>query len=397
MTTDRKYSITLLGATGFTGGLCAHYLARHLPADTCWAIAGRNPAKLADLREALARAGATCMPEEIVADIHDAHSLADMAAVSRLVITTVGPYVLYGEGVIRACAEQGTHYCDLTGEPEFANNALCHYHELARQNDCALVNACGFDSIPYDAGVLYTIRELERLGGPLQERVEVTGVARFNAAFSGGTWQSAVTAFSRPRQNREAMKRGQMMLKHQYPRRTGSLSLRPRHDADFGCWLAPMPTIDPQVVSRSARALDAYGPDFHYGHYAGVSTLPGLIAGATGAGSLLLAAQVPPLRKLLLNGRRSGEGPPPEKRSRSWFKATFRGRTGGHTVMTEVSGGDPGYDETARMLSETAMGMALDPGMPRRTGVITPVMALEDRLIERLSTSGLGFRVLARH
>lgn len=398
MTSERKYSITLFGATGFTGGLCARYLAARLPDDTRWAIAGRNEAKLARLRENLAAEGVTNLPGEIVADVHEPHSLADMAAVSKVVITTVGPYVFYGEGVARACAEQGTHYCDLTGEPEFVNNLLTRYHELAKENDCALVNCCGFDSIPHDAGVLFAIRTLEKqLGGAIKGPLDMEGVVTFDASFSGGTWESALTAFSRPRENRESMRRAQMVLRHQYSRKAGSLPLRIRHDDAFDTWLCPMPTVDPMVVNRSARALEDYGPEFRYGHYLGVESLPKLAGGAVGMGGLLLAAQLKPLRQLLINRRPSGKGPSEEQRRKSWFKARFRGRSGGHEVICQVSGGDPGYDETAKMLAETAMGLALDDGYPRHTGVVTPVMALEDRLLERLQAAGLKFEVLEAH
>lgn len=398
MSSERKYSLTLFGATGFTGGLCARYLAAHLPEGSAWAIAGRNEEKLARLRASLQAEGVANLPDEIVADVHDPHSLGDMAAVSKVVITTVGPYVLYGEAVARACAEQGTHYCDLTGEPEFVSNLITRYHELAKANGCALVSSCGFDSIPHDAGVLFSIRTLEeQLGGKLTAPVDVEGVVTFSGSFSGGTWESALLAFSRPRQNREAMRRANMMLRHQYSRQAGSLPLRLRHDDRFRTWMCPMPTVDPMVVNRSARALEDYGPQFRYGHYIGIDNLPRLAGGAAAMGGLLLAAQLKPLRGLLTRQRPSGQGPSEQEREKSWFKVRFRARSAGHEVICQVSGGDPGYNETAKMLSETAMGLALDEGLPKRTGVVTPVMALEDRLIERLQGAGLEFSVLERH
>lgn len=395
MSDNRKYSISLLGATGFTGGLCADYLARHLPEDINWAIAGRNRDKLASVCQRLSDLGCTNLPEILVADVNDQESLDRLAADSRVVMTTVGPYVEYGEGVVRACAEQGTHYCDLVGEPEFVNNMICRYHDTARRNGAAIVNSCGFDSIPHDAGVLYTIRALEKAtGGPLNEPVEVEGVVSASGTFSGGTWQSAITAFSRPRENREAMQRAKEVIRENYPRKAGSLSQRPRRDTEGSGWLCPMPTIDPVVVQRTARARDEYGPDFRYGHYAAVRSLPRLIGGVAGVGGLLLGAQIGPVRRRLLDYRKSGEGPPEEKRARSWFQVRFRGRCGDREVLCRVSGGDPGYDETARMLSEAAMGLALDAGMPLEAGVVTPVMALGDRLIERLEHSGMKFERL---
>lgn len=395
MASPRKYSLTLFGATGFTGGLCAHYLSRALPSDTPWALAGRNLDKLEGVRQALDDAGAANLPSLLVADIDDAASLDSMARQSKVIITTVGPYVYYGEGVVRACADNGTHYCDLTGEPEFVCNTLTRYHESAQKSGAAIVSACGFDSIPHDAGALFTVRALGRkLGKAIQGQVIMEGVVSASGTFSGGTWQSAITAFGRPGENRSAMKHAQMALNHQYPKTARILPMRPRKDNELGGWLAPMPTIDPFMVVRSARAVDGYGPDFRYGHFVATKNLPMMLGGMIGVGGLLLAAQIKPLRNKLLEYRQSGDGPPKEKRDRSWFRVVFRARSGGEQVMCEVSGGDPGYDETAKMLAETAMCLALDQDQPKRTGVLTPVMACEDRLIERLQAAGMTFREL---
>lgn len=395
MPEQRKYSLTLFGASGFTGGLCADYLARQLPEGTRWALAGRNQSKLNAVRERLQQAGATALPELIEADIADPASLTAMAAASKVVLTTVGPYVFYGEAVLRACAEQGTHYCDITGEPEFVGNMLSRYHQLAEQNGAALVSCCGFDSIPHDAGALFTVRALaDKLGGKLTGRVTVEGVVSAAGTFSGGTWQSAIQAFARPTENRYAMKHARMTLDHAYPKSARLLPMRPKRDNELGGWLAPMPTIDPFMVVRSARALADYGPDFHYGHYVLTRSLPKLIGGIAGVGSLVLAAQIKPLRNRLLKHRQSGDGPSAEKRERSWFKVRFRGESAGQKVLCEVAGGDPGYTETAKMLAETALCLAFDQGYPKRCGVVTPVMACEDQLIARLQAAGMTFRQL---
>ena len=395
MTQPRKYSLTIFGATGFTGGLCVDYLASHLAADTAWALAGRNLSKLKDVLTRLESAGCTNLPELIQADVSDQDSLNAMAKQSKVVITTVGPYIFYGEGVVRACVDNGTHYCDLTGEPEFVCNMLSRYHSSAEKTGAAIVSSCGFDSIPHDAGALFTVRALERkLGGKINGQVTMEGVVSASATFSGGTWQSALNAMSRPTENRLAMKRARMMLNHHYPKSARLLPLRPKNDSELGGWMAPLPTIDPFMVIRSARALEAYGPDFRYGHYAAAPSLPKLVGGMTAVGGLVLAAQIKPLRERLLKHRQSGDGPSEEKRAKSWFKVLFRARSGGQQVMCEVAGGDPGYSETAKMLAETAMCLALDQEQPKRVGVLTPIMACEDRLIERLQAAEMSFREL---
>lgn len=395
MAETRKFGLTVFGATGFTGGLCAEYLGQHLPADISWALAGRNRDKLQAVHDRLASSGVANLPALVQADIDDQQSLETMARDSKVIITTVGPYVWYGEGLVRACADNGTHYCDLTGEPEFVCNMISRYHQSARKTGAAIVNCCGFDSIPHDAGALFTVRELAReCGGSLQERVTVEGVVTASGTFSGGTWQSALTAFGRPKENQLAIRHARMLLDHEYPKTAHALAPLPKRDAEMGGWLCPMPTIDPFMVMRSARAVDGYGSDFHYGHYLASKSLPKLVGGIGGIGGLLIAAQIKPLRERLLALRQSGEGPTREKRDRSWFKVTFRGESAGKTVITQVSGGDPGYDETAKMLAETAMSLALDSGMPKATGVVTPVMALQDRLVERLTDARIHFQRL---
>lgn len=395
MAETREFGLTLFGATGFTGGLCAEYLSQHLPDNTSWALAGRNREKLKTVRDNLESAGVSNLPALVLADTGDQASLEKMARQSKVIITTVGPYIWYGEGLVRACADNGTHYCDLTGEPEFVCNMITRYHQSARKTGAAIVNCCGFDSIPHDAGALFTVRELGKVcGGSLEGRVTLQGVVTASGTFSGGTWQSALTAFGRPRENQMAMRHARMLLDHEYPKTAHALPPFPKRDSEMGGWLCPMPTVDPFMVMRSARAVAGYGSDFHYGHYLASKSLPKMVGGIGGIGGLLLAAQIKPVRERLLAFRQSGEGPAKEKRDRSWFKVTFRGEAGGQSVITQVSGGDPGYDETAKMLAETAMGLALDKDVPCATGVVTPVMALEDGLLERLQKARIHFQRL---
>jgi short subunit dehydrogenase-like uncharacterized protein len=170
---------------------------------------------------------------------------------------------------------------------------------------------------------------------------------------------------------------------------------RLRRDAQLGGWLVPLPTIDGTVVRRSAAALERYGPDFTYGHNlvaAHLSTVAGLSAGVS---ALALLAPLPPTRKLLLRARRSGDGPSEAERERSSFRVTFLGEGGGERVVTEVSGGDPGYSETAKMLSESGLCLAFDE-LPPTSGQVTTAAAMGDALLERLQAADIAFRVLER-
>src|SRR6476660_5583795 len=178
MAAEREHDIVLFGCTGFTGALTAEYMAANAPASTRWALAGRNMGKLEALRDRLG----VDVPL-LKADVTDERSIADVAAGARVVITTVGPYVLHGEPLVRACAEHGTDYTDLTGEPEFIDRMFVKYDARAQASGARIVHACGFDSIPHDLGARFTVGQLPE-GVPLTVR----GFVRAGGAPSGGTF-----------------------------------------------------------------------------------------------------------------------------------------------------------------------------------------------------------------
>lgn len=386
---DRPHDLVLFGATGFTGRLTAEYLARNAPADCRWALAGRNRAKLERVRSDLAaidtRLGGLPL---LHADVTDPASLRSVADRARVVATTVGPYLEHGEPLVAACAEAGTDYADLTGEPEFVDRMYVAHHTRAVETGARLVHACGFDSVPHDLGVWFTLQHL-----PAGVPVRIRGLVRSNAAFSGGTFASALTAMSRGRQMKQASAARRNLEPRPEGRRVRSVVRRPHRDPVTGFWLVPLPTIDPLVVKRSAAALDAYGPDFTYSHYAAVRRLPTVVAGVAGVGALAAAAQVGPLRRTLMKRVPQGEGPSPERRARSRFSVRFVAEAGDSVVQTEVSGGDPGYDETAKMLAESALCLAFDDNPPS-AGQVTTTVAMGDRLLERLQKAGLRFELL---
>ena len=376
---EREHDIVIFGATGFTGALTAEYLAGH--ADGLrWALAGRNRAKL----EALAQRLGIDVPL-LHADVTDERSLRTVAESTRVIITTVGPYINYGEPLVAACAAAGTDYVDLTGEPEFVDRMYVRHHAEAVKSGARIVHACGFDSIPHDLGVLFTVEQLPE-GVPLNIR----GFVRAGGKPSGGTFHSAMTAFTRVRQTQQAHKERRGLESHENGRRV-RLAAKPHRE--LGYWAVPMPTIDPQVIARSAWALERYGPDFTYGHYAGVKRLPVALGGVAGVASLFAAAQVPPVRKIMLGRLSPGDGPSESEREKGWFKVRFVGEGGGKRVVTMVSGGDPGYSETAKMLAQSALCLAQDD-LPQTAGQVTTAVAMGDALIARLQRAGIAFEVL---
>jgi short subunit dehydrogenase-like uncharacterized protein len=391
MAAERQYDLVLFGATGFTGGLTARYLAEHAPEGLRWALVGRNRGKLEMVRSSLEAVGkfGVPAPDLMVADAADSAALKGVAEATKVVVTTVGPYALHGEPLVAACAAAGTDYIDLTGEPEFVDRMWLGYHEKALESGARLVHCCGFDSIPHDLGAYFTVKQLPE-GVPLT----INGYVRMGAEFSGGTFQSAINGFGRARQTLSVAKQRRRAEPRPGGRKIHSAPARPRRDSDLGGWAVPFPTIDGSIVLRSAAALERYGPDFSYGHNVVAKRLSSVAVTVGGVGAALALAQLPPTRKLLLKTQRSpGEGPSEEVRAKSWFKVTFVGEGGGKRVVTEVSGGDPGYSETSKMLAESGLCLAFDE-LPETAGQVTTAAAMGDALQSRLQRAGLGFHLL---
>ncbi|MCQ4082384.1 saccharopine dehydrogenase NADP-binding domain-containing protein [Streptomyces sp. RB6PN25] len=389
--TVRPHDVVLFGATGYTGALTAEYLVRHAPAECRIALAGRNRARLETLRERLAKiASERAELPLLIADSADREALRAVAASTRVVISTVGPYLRHGEPLVAACAEEGTDYCDLTGEPEFVDLMYLRHHERAVASGARIVHSCGFDSVPHDLGVLFTVGQL-----PPEAPKSVEGFVRAGGTVSGGTLDSALTALSRPLAMARTAARRRAVEPRPSGRRIRIVTGRPGWSRAAHAWVVPLPTIDPQVVARSAAALPSYGPEFRYAHYAAVKRLPVAVTGILGIAMVVAASQVAPLRRALTGIRSSGEGPSPQQRAKGWFAVRFTGEGGGKRVITEVSGGDPGYTETAKIIAETAMSLAFDE-LPRTAGQVTTAVAMGSALIDRLSAAGIRFTVLER-
>jgi len=383
----RPFDIVLFGATGFTGKLTAAHLARHAGGLRC-AIAGRNRSKLEQLQQQLGDVAI------IQADTDDAASLARMAEQARVVVSTVGPYARFGEAVVAACVEQGAHYLDITGEPDFVSAVRKRHDAAARERKLVLVNCCGFDSMPADLGALYTVSQL-----PKGHRYTVEAFVQSHGRFSGGTWRSAINAFAQPakRQPSKSGDRSRKARSAKKPRSNGRINRRIHYRSEIAGWAVPMPVIDPLIVKRSSRALpDIYGEGFAYGQFLRLGSVSKVAALLGGVAAVYGLAQLPPTRRWLLAKHQSGSGPSEETRIESFFRVTFVGNSdAGHRVMTRVSGGDPGYDETSKMLAETALLLARTPAEELAVcGVVTPAHAFGHALIERLSDVGICFETL---
>jgi short subunit dehydrogenase-like uncharacterized protein len=386
---ERELDVVVYGATGYTGRLVVDYLARSGPVDLRWAVAGRNAARLSDVAHGTKGARAE-PPRIIIASAEDAPSLREMARRARVVLTTVGPYAKYGLPLVEACVAEGTDYVDLTGEPGFVQEVMTKLDGAAREGKVRLVSCCGFDSIPHDVGVLHAVRAL-RPHAPIASALTVRGYIRATGSFSGGTWHSAL----------EAMAAGEKGRAAREPKREPSgrvirkLDLGPHHEPLVRSWAVPTPMLDPWIVRRTARALEEYGPQFANGHYICTGNLAKTAAVIGGGAAFFGLARFAPTRNLLARVKAPGDGPTPEKRERSRFAITFIAEAAGKRVVTRVSGGDPGYGETAKMIAEAALSLARDRDLlPPRYGALTPAHALGERLLVRLPAAGIPFEIL---
>ncbi|MCU1537836.1 MAG: Saccharopine dehydrogenase L-glutamate-forming [Humibacillus sp.] len=415
----RDLDIVLFGATGFVGALTAGHLAEQAPEGARIALAGRSLSRLEATRASL---GGRALDWELVAvDATDASGLRALAARTTVLVSTVGPYAAYGKEVVRACAEEGTHYADLTGEVLFVRWSLDEVDARARETGATIVHACGFDSIPSDLGVLVTAERAAADGAGLLTETTLL-VRSMKGGFSGGTIdsarQQAITARSdagarctlsdpyglSPSRELEPSGGGR-------GRRGGIVgrlrTLVPIDRDGSGRWTGPfvMAGFNTRIVRLSNALSDwAYGRDFRYREVTdfGSSLLSPVLAGGTavGLGAVVTGFAFGPTRAVLDRLLpKPGEGRDEATRASGRFRMEVRARTtSGVRYRTKVGADhDPGYGGTAIMLGQAALSLAFDgeAGAPRRSGVCTPATAMGDVLVDRLREHGFTFEVTA--
>lgn len=405
--TDTTYDIVVFGATSFVGQILSDYLLRTygLDGDVKWAIAGRSESKLNTLKADLGKEGAKL--STIVADAADEAALKAMCDQTRVIISTVGPYALYGEPLVKVCAETGTDYCDLTGEVQWIRKMVTQYEDTAKKNGARIVHCCGFDSIPSDMGVYFLQGKAEEtFGAPCKDvRMRVKAA---KGEFSGGTVASMVNiakeAAADPALRKELANPFSICPPdHRSECRQPNLK-GAEFDKELNVWLAPfvMGAINTRIVHRSNALQNArYGKEFTYDEAMMVGRgFQGRLTayGITGAlGGFFTASAFKPTRWLVEKFvPKPGEGPSPEAQEKGYYDLRFIGKTeDGKTIKTKVTGDrDPGYGSTAKMLGEAGVCLAFDVS-DKQGGVWTPASAMNGKLMERLtSKSGLTFEVL---
>ncbi|HEV7210510.1 MAG TPA: saccharopine dehydrogenase NADP-binding domain-containing protein [Blastococcus sp.] len=401
----RTHDLVVYGATGFVGRLLAAYLAEHAPAGLRVALAGRSRARVEEARAGLPPAGRNWRVLE--ADSGDPASLAELAASTRVLVTTVGPYARYGLPVVEACARAGTHYADLTGEALFVREAIDRFDATARGSRARIVHSCGFDSVPSDLAVLLLAERAAADGaGGLRD---VLLVASLRGGFSGGTIDS-MRAQVEAVQREPALRRLLTDPHALSPQRDAEPDTRQPADAGRpartpdGRWTAPfvMASFNTRIVRRSNALQDwSYGRGLRYGEVMGCGRGPmGAVAATAvtaGLAGALAAMTFPPTRALLDRVLPApGRGPSEAVRERGWFRMVVAADTeSGRSYRATVAGtGDPGYAATAVMLGESALALAVDTDrLPDRAGSLTPATALGDVLVGRLRAAGHTYEV----
>jgi short subunit dehydrogenase-like uncharacterized protein len=401
----RTHDLVVYGATGFVGRLLAAYLAGAAPAGLRIALAGRSRSRLEQGRGELPAAARDWPLVE--ADSTDAASLAALAASTRVLATTVGPYLRHGLPVVEACARAGTHYADLTGEVLFVRRAIDATDAVARDTGARIVHACGYDSIPSDLSVLLLAERARADGAGGLHDVQLVATAR--GGVSGGTVDSVRAQFEELGRDTTARR----VVGDPYalsPDRDAEPDTRQPRDAGppsrtpDGRWTAPfvMAPFNTRVVRRSNALQDwAYGRGLRYGEVMGCGWgIPGAAAATAITAALAgfaAAMSLPPTRSLLDRVLPDpGSGPGEQTRARGWFRMEVDATTGsGRRYRATAAGqGDPGYAATAVMLGETVLGLALDGDrLPDRAGSLTPATALGPVLVERLRAAGHTYEV----
>jgi short subunit dehydrogenase-like uncharacterized protein len=404
---SNQYDIVIFGATSFVGKLICEYMIEQFPSDeVSWVLAGRSEPKLNELKRNLGNKAKDLAI--IVADANDLDALKSMCEQTKVVMSTVGPYDLYGETLIQSCVATGTDYCDLTGEPHWIKKMLESYEEQAKQSGARIVHCTGFDSIPSDLGVYFTQREAQKQFGTNCSNIKMR-IKNMRGGASGGTIATALNIAKELKEKPEVrrdMVNPYSLCSKDHGFKTRQKSIKVEFDKKLNTWVAPffMSSINTRIVHRSnSLSNKSYGQDFDYSE--GVMTGRGFKGKARarsiywGLAAFFTGAGIGPIRAFL--GRfvlaKPGEGPSIKAQQDGFYDFRFVGTTeDGQEIKTKVYGDmDPGYGSTAKIISQAAVCLAQDVSSDVKGGFWTPATILGDELIDRLNAhSGVTFEIL---
>ena len=383
---DREYQIILYGATGFTGKLCAEYLRDNYP-EIKWAIAGRNNQKLNDLKNTL---NLNC--DIYVASGGDKESIDNFVSKTRVVLSTAGPFARYSNLIVKSCVENKTHYTDITGENHWVKDLIDEHHEKASEEGTRIIPSCGYDSIPSDMGVFYSVQQM---GKPVRK---VTVYHSGQGGVSGGTTETMFTIGPLPKEKRDPflLNPENSVSEKQRKLSKDGFEIKKIGNTDSYSGIGLMSFANTRVVRRSSALYDAdqknYGSDFIFRE---LGSYPSKRSARLASFGLILAFLVisTPLRHIVRRFLpKPGEGPDKVTRENGWFRGLFKVEAeDGEVKYFQIYGdGDPGYKATAQMVCESAITLAISDNL-NSGGVLTSAYGLGNALLERLSKSGIKF------
>lgn len=387
MAENREFGIVVYGATGYTGRLVCEYLNQQygVNGDVVWAMAGRSEEKLASVRDEMG------IPENVpmlVADASNPESINAMAARTQVVLTTVGPYQLYGNDLLKACADAGTDYVDLCGEPGWMHEMINAHQDAAKASGARIVFSCGFDSVPFDLGVHFLQQAAQEKFSTTLPRIKGR-VRAMNGTFSGGTLASFKATMAAAAKDPELVNvlMNPFALTESFNGPEQPHGMAPIYEDDLQSWSAPfvMATINTKNIHRSNYLMGhQYGEDFSYDE---------MMLTGPGDNGEAMAKAIAEDKSMANDPKKPGEGPSKEERENGFYDVLFVGSNGsGDSLMASVKGDkDPGYGSTCKMIAESAVCLLKNPDAASG-GIWTPASAMGSKLIDRLqSNAGLTF------
>ena len=375
---NKKYDLVVYGASGFTGQLICEYLASHKDTSNLnWAIAGRNSSKLEKISNQFSSIDKKI--DVLYADSFDKESLDSICSQSKLIITTVGPYAIYGENLVASCIENTTHYLDLTGEPHFVHKIKQKYNQKAIDSNAMIIHSCGFESIPPDIGTYCAVNQLN------EPDCSVEYFFESNGNISGGTWASFINSLSSPLPIIEK--------KHNRPKKRKHKKKIFFHK-NLKRWALFFPVIDKYIVQKTSRSFKEYGENFSFSEYMLFKSPMKLIFIVLGILIVSIISRIKPVKKWLLSLKPSGSGPSKIERDKNWFVAKIIATGSRSSAITTIKGGDPGYGDTSKFISEMALCILMEENnLLAKKGILTPVQCSGDLLVNRLKKAGIGIDI----
>ena len=369
---EKEYDLIIHGATGFTGQLICDYLYKHNDSKAIkWAISGRNTSKLEPISKKY-------NVDLFQVDSFENKALDLITSKSKVIISVVGPYAIYGKQLIESCVNNNCHYLDITGESSFVQYVKNKYSKKAIETNTILISCCGFESIPPDIGTYYSIKQLN------EENIDIKCYMKTKGQISGGTWASFLNISSGGRIKKK--------IQNRQPKKQDTKNKILFYNKELKKWALIFPDIDQYIIRRSSKLIDGYGENVRFVKYMLFKSLFKVAALLVPLFFILFLAKFKFSKKWLESFIPSGTGPSEEARAKHWFEYTLIGKTEKQKIITTVKGGDPGYGETSKFVTEMGLALILNKDeLNHKKGVLTPAACAGDVILRRLQKSGIDF------